>query len=161
MSSLISIGLSGLSASQAALSVTSNNIANAATSGYSRQQVLQAAGPSHNIGAGFLGTGTTISDVRRIYSAYLDNQLQTATSLQADSVAFQDQVTAVDKLLADRDTGISAVLTSFSRRCKRQRPSQGCCLTAVVAHSGPDLEQPLQLCRHSNESAERCNQLAA
>ena len=113
MSSLISIGLSGLSASQAALSVTSNNIANAATSGYSRQQTIQAAGPSHNIGAGFLGTGTTISDVRRIYSAYLDNQLQTATSLQADSVAFQDQVTAVDKLLADRDTGISAVLTSF------------------------------------------------
>ncbi|UVL02569.1 flagellar hook-associated protein FlgK [Pseudomonas sp. B21-047] len=113
MSSLISIGLSGLSASQAALSVTSNNIANAATSGYSRQQTIQAAGASHNIGAGFLGTGTTLSDVRRIYSAYLDNQLQTATSLQADSVAFQDQITSVDKLLADRDTGISSVLTAF------------------------------------------------
>jgi flagellar hook-associated protein FlgK len=113
MSSLISIGLSGLSASQAALSVTSNNIANAATSGYSRQQTIQAAGASHNIGAGFLGTGTTLSDVRRIYSSYLDNQLQTATSLQADSVAFQDQITSVDKLLADRDTGISSVLTAF------------------------------------------------
>ncbi len=113
MSSLISIGLSGLSASQAALSVTSNNIANAATSGYSRQQTVQAAGPSHNIGAGFLGTGTTLADVRRIYSSYLDNQLQTATSLQADSVAFQDQITSIDKLLADRDTGISSVLTAF------------------------------------------------
>lgn len=113
MSSLISIGLSGLSASQAALSVTSNNIANAATSGYSRQQTVQAAGPSHNIGAGFLGTGTTLADVRRIYSSYLDNQLQTATSLQADSVTFQDQITSVDKLLADRDTGISSVLTAF------------------------------------------------
>ncbi|HHJ1296935.1 MAG: flagellar hook-associated protein FlgK [Pseudomonas capeferrum] len=113
MSSLISIGLSGLGASQAALSVTSNNIANAATSGYSRQQAVQVAGPSHNMGAGFLGTGTTLSDVRRIYSAYLDNQLQTATSLQADSVAFQDQITSVDKLLADRDTGISSVLTAF------------------------------------------------
>nr|WP_320327743.1 flagellar hook-associated protein FlgK [Pseudomonas sp. P1B16] len=95
------------------MSVTSNNIANAATSGYSRQQTIQAAGASHNIGAGFLGTGTTLSDVRRIYSAYLDNQLQTATSLQADSVAFQDQITSVDKLLADRDTGISSVLTAF------------------------------------------------
>lgn len=113
MSSLISIGLSGLNASQAALSVTSNNIANAATNGYSRQQTLQAAGPSHNIGAGFLGTGTTLADVRRIYSSYLDNQLQTATSLQADSVTFQDQITSVDKLLADRDTGISSVLTAF------------------------------------------------
>jgi flagellar hook-associated protein 1 FlgK len=58
--SLISIGLSGLSASQAALSVTSNNIANAATSGYSRQQTLQVSGPAHNIGSGFIGTGTSL-----------------------------------------------------------------------------------------------------
>ncbi|WP_028694552.1 flagellar hook-associated protein FlgK [Pseudomonas cremoricolorata] len=113
MTNLISIGLSGLSASQAALSVTSNNIANAATSGYSRQQVIQTSSPSQNIGAGFLGTGTTLSEVRRIYSAYLDNQLQTATSLQADATAFQDQITGIDKLLADRDTGISSVLTGF------------------------------------------------
>lgn len=113
MSSLISIGLSGLSASQAHLSVTSNNIANAATSGYSRQQAMQVAGASQYMGAGFLGSGTTLADVRRIYSAYLDNQLQTATSLQADSTAFQDQITGIDKLLADRDTGISSVLTAF------------------------------------------------
>ena len=51
--------------------------------------------------------------MRRIYSSYLDNQLQTATSLQADSATFQDQITSVDKLLADRDTGISSVLTAF------------------------------------------------
>lgn len=113
MTNLISIGLSGLSASQAALSVTSNNIANAATSGYSRQQTVQTTGASHNIGVGFLGNGTTLSEVRRIYSAYLDNQLQTATSLQADATAYQDQVTGMDKLLADRDTGISSVLTAF------------------------------------------------
>ncbi|WP_312935376.1 flagellar hook-associated protein FlgK [Pseudomonas sp.] len=113
MTNLISIGLSGLAASQAALSVTSNNIANAATSGYSRQQTIQTSSPSQNIGVGFLGTGTTLSEVRRIYSAYLDNQLQSATSLQADATAFQDQITGMDKLLADRDTGISSVLTGF------------------------------------------------
>ncbi|MDZ5601557.1 flagellar hook-associated protein FlgK [Pseudomonas sp. RP23018S] len=113
MTNLISIGLSGLTASQAALSVTSNNIANAATSGYSRQQTIQTSSPSQNIGVGFLGTGTTLSEVRRIYSAYLDNQLQSATSLQADATAFQDQISGMDKLLADRDTGISSVLTGF------------------------------------------------
>lgn len=113
MSNLISIGLSGLNASQAALAVTSNNIANAATSGYSRQQTVQSAGSMQNIGVGFIGTGTTLSDVRRIYNGYLDNQLQTATSLNTDAVAFQNQITSVDKLLADRDTGISSVLTAF------------------------------------------------
>ena len=113
MSNLISIGLSGLNASQAALSVTSNNIANAATSGYSRQQVVQTTGGMQNIGVGFIGTGTTLSDVRRIYNGYLDNQLQTATSLNTDALAFQDQITSVDKLLADSNTGISSVLTAF------------------------------------------------
>ncbi|MDH0300318.1 MULTISPECIES: flagellar hook-associated protein FlgK [unclassified Pseudomonas] len=113
MSNLISIGLSGLNASQTALSVTGNNIANAAVSGYSRQQTIQTTGPSHQIGAGFVGTGTTLSDVRRIYNAYLDNQLQTATSLNTDAAAFQDQITGIDKLLAESDTGISSVLTAF------------------------------------------------
>lgn len=113
MSNLISIGLSGLNASQTALAVTSNNITNVATSGYSRQQSITSAGPLQNIGVGFLGTGTTLADVRRIYNSYLDNQLQTATSLNADAASFQDQVTAVDKLLADSSTGISSVLTQF------------------------------------------------
>ncbi|MDH1630220.1 flagellar hook-associated protein FlgK [Pseudomonas mosselii] len=111
--SLISIGLSGLNASQTALSITGNNIANAAVSGYSRQQTIQTTGASHNIGSGFVGTGTTLSDVRRIYNAYLDNQLQTATSLNTDAAAFQDQITGIDKLLAESDTGISSVLTAF------------------------------------------------
>jgi flagellar hook-associated protein 1 len=113
MSNLISIGLSGLNASQTALAITGNNIANAAVSGYSRQQTIQTTGPSHNIGTGFVGTGTTLSDVRRIYNAYLDNQLQTATSLNTDAAAFQDQITGIDKLLAESDTGISSVLTAF------------------------------------------------
>jgi len=111
--SLISIGLSGLNASQTALSITGNNIANAAVSGYSRQQVIQGTGASHNIGVGFVGTGTTLQDVRRIYNAYLDNQLQTATSLNTDAAAFQDQITGIDKLLAESSTGISSVLTAF------------------------------------------------
>ncbi|CAI8762803.1 flagellar hook-associated protein FlgK [Pseudomonas soli] len=111
--SLISIGLSGLNASQTALAITGNNIANAAVSGYSRQQVIQGTGASQNIGVGFVGTGTTLQDVRRIYNAYLDNQLQTATSLNTDAAAFQDQITGIDKLLAESSTGISSVLTAF------------------------------------------------
>ncbi|NBA95753.1 flagellar hook-associated protein FlgK [Pseudomonas sp. R5(2019)] len=113
MSNLISIGLSGLNSSQAALAVTSNNIANVATSGYSRQQTVNSAGALQNIGVGYLGTGTTISDVRRIYNSYLENQLQTATSLSSDASAYLDQITSVDKLLADSSTGISSVLSSF------------------------------------------------
>ena len=73
--SLISIGLSGLNASSAAMTTIGNNTANVDTLGYSRQQVMTTAGVQQNIGVGFIGTGTTLSDVRRIYNSFLDTQL--------------------------------------------------------------------------------------
>ncbi|KFE49982.1 flagellar hook-associated protein FlgK [Pseudomonas syringae] len=113
MSNLINIGMSGLNASQAALATTGNNIANAATSGYSRQSVMTSTSALQNIGVGYIGTGTTLSDVRRIYNSFFDAQLQTTTALSGDSKAYLDQIGSVDKLLSDSTTGISSVLTSF------------------------------------------------
>ncbi|WP_213876062.1 flagellar hook-associated protein FlgK [Pseudomonas sp. dw_358] len=113
MSNLISIGLSGLAASQAALSTTGNNITNVSTAGYSRESVDTTSSALQNIGVGYLGTGTTISDVRRIYNSYMDTQLQTSTALAADATAYSTQATSTDTLLSDSTTGISAVLTSF------------------------------------------------
>ncbi|WP_407315838.1 flagellar hook-associated protein FlgK [Pseudomonas sp. nanlin1] len=111
--SLISIGQSGLAATQAALATTSNNIANVSTSGYSRQSTVTTASNLQNIGVGYLGTGTTISDIRRIYNSYMETQLQTSTALKTDAAAYQAQATNLDKLLSDSSTGISSVLTSF------------------------------------------------
>jgi flagellar hook-associated protein 1 FlgK len=51
--------------------------------------------------------------VRRVYNAYLDNQLRTATSLSTDAATYLDQIGSVDKLLGDSSTGISSVLTAF------------------------------------------------
>ena len=113
MASLINIGMSGLNASQGALATVGNNIANANTSGYSRQQIVQGSGASQQVGGVFIGTGTTLADVRRVYNAYLDAQLQTTTSLNGDAQAYLDQIGSVDKLLSDKNTGVSAALSSF------------------------------------------------
>ena len=113
MASLINIGRSGLNASQGALATVGNNIANANTSGYSRQQIVQSSAGSQQVGGVFIGTGTTLADVRRVYNSYLDAQLQTTTSLNGDAQAYLDQIGSVDKLLSDKSTGISAVLSSF------------------------------------------------
>ncbi|WP_095080162.1 flagellar hook-associated protein FlgK [Pseudomonas sp. Irchel s3h17] len=111
--SLISIGMSGLNASQAALATVGNNIANANAAGYSRQQIVQGSAGSQQVGGVFIGTGTTLADVRRAYNSYVDAQLQTTTSLNGDAQAYLDQVGAVDKLLSDKSTGVSAALGSF------------------------------------------------
>lgn len=111
--SLLNIGMSGLNAAQGSLSVLSNNIANANTAGYSRQQTTQTANASNQYGGVFIGSGTTLADVRRVYNEYLDTAYQNSTSLNSDAKAYLDQVSAVDKTLSDKTTGMSAVLSSF------------------------------------------------
>ncbi|WP_339502170.1 flagellar hook-associated protein FlgK [Pseudomonas silesiensis] len=111
--SLLNIGMSGLAAGHASLLTTGNNIANVDTAGYSRQQTVQSSKGSNQYGNVFIGSGTTLSDVRRVYNSYLDGQLQTTTSLNSDAQAYLGQATQVDKLLSDGSTGISKTLQSF------------------------------------------------
>ena len=67
--SLLNIGMSGLNAAQGSLSVLSNNIANANTAGYSRQQIVQGSAASQQVGGVFIGTGTTLAGVIRAAEA--------------------------------------------------------------------------------------------
>src|ERR1700739_482293 len=105
--SLLNIGMSGLAASSSSLAVTGNNIANVDTAGYSRQQTVQGTKSSIQYGNVFIGTGTTLADVRRVYNSYLESQLRTATSLNSESAAFGAQATALDGSLSDTNTGLT------------------------------------------------------
>ncbi|SCZ28298.1 MULTISPECIES: flagellar hook-associated protein FlgK [unclassified Pseudomonas] len=111
--SLLNIGMSGLSASQTALVTTGNNISNVDTAGYSRQQTVQTTKASNQYGNVFIGSGTTLADVRRVYNSYLEAQLKTTTSLNSDAAAYQGQITPLDSLLSDSGTGMNGALTKF------------------------------------------------
>ncbi|PWB33551.1 flagellar hook-associated protein FlgK [Pseudomonas sp. SDI] len=113
MASLINIGMSGLGAASSGLHTTGNNIANADVAGYSRQQNVQTTAGSIRSGNVFIGTGTTLADVRRVYNAFLDAQLNTSTSLNSDSAAYLKQITPTNELLSDANTGIAGALKSF------------------------------------------------
>lgn len=70
------IAMTGLFAAQRGLQVTSNNITNANTKGYSRQEVQQkASNPLSGIGVGMTGTGVDITGVNRIRDSYIDQKL--------------------------------------------------------------------------------------
>ncbi|TWC16256.1 MULTISPECIES: flagellar hook-associated protein FlgK [unclassified Pseudomonas] len=111
--SLLNIGMSGLAAGQSSLMTTGNNIANADTAGYSRQQTVQGTKASNQFGNVYIGTGTTLADVRRVYNSYLDAQLQTTTSLNSDAAAYAGQISPLDALLSDSGTGLNGALTKF------------------------------------------------
>ncbi|HGY9618770.1 TPA: flagellar hook-associated protein FlgK [Pseudomonas putida] len=113
MASLINIGMSGLGAAQSGMYTLGNNIANADVESYSRQQNVQKTKGGQQVGQVFIGTGTTLADVRRVYNAFIENQLRTTTSLSSEASSYLDQITPLDTSLSSSDTGITAALKTF------------------------------------------------
>ena len=64
--SIYSTGISGLLASQRALSTTGHNISNVNTPGYSRQRVELAPRQPQLAAGGYLGKGVLVEDIRRV-----------------------------------------------------------------------------------------------
>ncbi|MEW6119162.1 MAG: flagellar hook-associated protein FlgK [Pseudomonadota bacterium] len=111
--SILSIGQSALTAAQVGINTTGHNIANASTPGYNRQVVVQGAALSQNFGFGFLGQGTEISTVRRVYNEFLGTQVQNAQTNKSGIDNYYAQIRQVDNMLADPDAGLSPALQDF------------------------------------------------
>ncbi|MBB1477753.1 flagellar hook-associated protein FlgK [Shewanella sp. SG41-3] len=86
---LLNIARTGVQASQAQLGVTSNNIANANTAGYNRQVATQSSLESQRLGNNFYGTGTYVSDVKRVYNEFAARELRIGqTSMSAAETSY-------------------------------------------------------------------------
>lgn len=107
MADLLNIGLSGLAANKTSLAVTGHNITNVNTPGFSRQESIQATRIPQFSGAGYIGSGTTLVDVRRIYNEFLNTQVRSSTALSSDVQAYLGQINQLDSLLAGSTTGIN------------------------------------------------------
>lgn len=113
MSNLLSIGKTGLLAAQVGLSTTGNNITNANVPGYSRQVTVQGTLASQNAGFGFVGSGTEVSQVKRIYDSFLATQVRAAQSTTSSLDSFYSQISQIDNLMADSSAGLSPVMQEF------------------------------------------------
>lgn len=112
-SSILSVGQSALAAAQVGISTTGHNIANASTPGYSRQVVTQSAATAQNFGYGFVGQGTEISSVKRIYNDYLGAQVNSAQSSYSGLSTYYNQIKQIDNMLGDSSAGLSPVIQDF------------------------------------------------
>ncbi len=113
MPGIMNISLSGMLAFQRALDVTSHNIANANTPGYSRQVANFSARPGTGSGVGYIGSGTQISSIERMYDAIQVEQLQTSTTGFARFNTLTNLSGRIDILLADPNTGLNSSLQSY------------------------------------------------
>jgi flagellar hook-associated protein 1 FlgK len=112
-SSILGIGQTALAAAQAGLTTTSHNIANVNTPGYSRQVVIQSTAGAQSFGAGYLGKGTQVATVQRVYSDFLSRQVQSAQSQKYNLDTYGAQIDQVENMLADSDAGLTPALQGF------------------------------------------------
>lgn len=74
-----------LAAQRAALDVTSENISNVNTEGYSRQRVIMETGQTITQNGLPVGGGVKVASVQRIYDNVLNKQINDGTSLQGNN----------------------------------------------------------------------------
>ena len=113
MSDPLNIGISGLLTAQRSLAVTSNNVSNANTEGYSRQRTdISNRVPVYSAG-GYMGAGSSVTNISRVYDAFLNGQVVKNTSLANQLEISYSYSSQMDNLLADPQAGLTPALQDF------------------------------------------------
>lgn len=115
IANLLSIARGALWAQQRALDVTGNNIANAATPGYSRQRVrLMTETPLSRLPIEFVPRGVGIDGYERIRDQFLDARYRRESGTLAWYSNMRDGLAAVESVLGEpSDTGLASSLDAF------------------------------------------------
>jgi flagellar hook-associated protein 1 FlgK len=113
MTDLVSVASNAVASYQRALGTVSNNIANVATEGYSRQEVVLQANPTARIGNVYLGTGVTIDRVKRQYDTFAELNLRNSNSELASQEPMVNYANRVIDIMGSSSMGLNSSLDQF------------------------------------------------
>lgn len=110
---MINIAWSGLQAAQFGMSVTSMNISNVLTPGYSRQGIIQSSVVTMGQGGLSAGAGVQVDSIRRISDQYLTNQVWQSNS-KANYYGINNQyLGSLEKVIGTDSTSLGTGLDDF------------------------------------------------
>lgn len=112
-SSLINSAMSGLSAAQAALNTTSNNISSYNVAGYTRQTTVISASNSTLTSGGWVGNGAYVSGVQREYDSFITNQLRAAVTQNSSLTTRYSQMSKIDDMVSSSTNTLATSLQGF------------------------------------------------
>lgn len=112
-SDIFGISVSALNTAQLGLATTEHNIANANTIGYSRQTVVGAARSAQLTGSGYIGQGSDVISVKRIYDEFLSTQLISEQGQAAHLDSYYAQIQQINNMLADTSAGLTPAMQEF------------------------------------------------
>ena len=111
---IFDIGKSAILASQIALDVTANNIANVNTPGFSRKEAVLDIPTPMEIGSGFVGRGVRVSRIRRLYDRFLENQIMMQKQYLGRATIMADLYSQVEEVFNEQQNpGISASMNDY------------------------------------------------
>ncbi len=113
MSDILSTSISGLLAFRQALSVTSNNVSNAATKGYSVENVNLREALGQGTASGYIGSGVDVQSITRSYDETLAQQVRSSQSSYSAFDTVATQAAQIDTMLSSTSTGLTATLQAF------------------------------------------------
>lgn len=115
------VGKRGLFAQQRSIDVTSHNIANANTEGYSRQRaILETTRPfgmpsmNNQVGPGQIGTGVDVSIIQRVRDSFMDYQVRREKSTLGQYEARDKYLSEIESIFNEpSENGISDLIGKF------------------------------------------------
>lgn len=110
---IIQTALSGTRAAQIGLDVTSQNVANVMTVGYTRQGVQLTTVQPARSGATAVGAGVSVPALIRFSDSYKSLQMWTAASELSQRQVSQSYLTQLEQVMGDDESGISGGLDQF------------------------------------------------
>jgi flagellar hook-associated protein 1 len=113
MGDILSTSVSGLLAFEQALDVTSNNIANAATTGYSTESIELTPQTGSGTIDNYVGGGVAVEGVTRAYSELLAQQVRSSQASYSSTNTLATQAAQIDNMLSASSTGLTSTLQSF------------------------------------------------
>ena len=117
----LDIGASGLRAAQQQLDTAAHNVANANTTGYSRQTVRLVESAPYTFPAfnrtglpGQIGSGVTVASITRVRDTFLDSQAQAQASLKGQWDTRQEQLSKIETIFPEpSDSGLGSVISKY------------------------------------------------
>lgn len=110
---LFQTGVNGLFAAQSQLATTGHNIANVNTEGFNRQRVIQETTTPLTSGSQFIGTGTRITSVERVFDQYRFNELTHSNSANSFAESKATNLSQLDEQMSKVGKGITNSLNEF------------------------------------------------
>jgi flagellar hook-associated protein 1 len=113
ITSILNIAKNSLTVNQVSVQVTSHNISNVNTEGYSRQEVVLAEETPSLIGSCLLGNGVKASGVKRYYDKYLDQQISKKNMELGEQQVYQKYFERIESILNEDSSKLTNNITEF------------------------------------------------